>query len=154
MKTPQINFRSHALFLASTLSITLSISLATTLALETRLAAEEAPNFVIFYADDLGWADTSVRMMDDEPRSADNFYQTPSLERLSKQGVRFSNGYSPTPTCTGSRISIQFGKTSARLQYRNVFDVLAKKQRPQGWDDEVSKRIGLDKQGNPIKSRK
>ena len=101
--------------------------------------AATSPNFVIFYVDDLGWADTSVRMMDDEPLSASDFYQTLALERLAQQGMRFSNGYAPTPTCTGSRISIQFGKTSARLQYRNVFDVLAKKQRSrQGWDDEVS----------------
>jgi arylsulfatase A-like enzyme len=100
--------------------------------------AATSPNFVIFYVDDLGWADTSVRMMDDEPLSASDFYQTPSLERLAKQGMRFTGGYAPTPTCTGSRISIQFGKTSARMQYRNVFDVLSKKQRPQGWDDEVS----------------
>ncbi len=100
--------------------------------------AATCPNFVIFYVDDLGWADTSVRMMDDEPLSASDFYQTPALERLAKQGMRFTSGYAPTPTCTGSRISIQFGKTSARLQYRNVFDVLAKKQRPQGWDEEVS----------------
>jgi arylsulfatase A-like enzyme len=100
--------------------------------------AAMSPNFVIFYVDDLGWADTSVRMMDDEPLSASDFYQTPSLERLAKQGMRFTGGYAPTPTCTGSRISIQFGKTSARMQYRNVFDVLSKKQRPQGWDDEVS----------------
>ena len=106
-----------------------------------KTAAEQAvatPNFVIFYVDDLGWADTSVRMMDKEALSSSTFYQTPALERLAKQGVRFSNGYAPTPTCTGSRISIQFGKTSARLQYRNVFDVLSKKQRSQGWDDEVS----------------
>ncbi|TWU40580.1 sulfatase [Novipirellula artificiosorum] len=101
-------------------------------------AAESPPNFVIFYVDDLGWADTSVRMMDDEPLSASDFYQTPALERLAKQGMRFTSGYAPTPTCTGSRISIQFGMTSARLQYRNVFDVLSKKQRPRGWDDEVS----------------
>ena len=100
--------------------------------------AATIPNFVIFYVDDLGWADTSVRMMDDEPTSRSDFYHTPALERLAKQGMRFSNGYAPTPTCTGSRISIQFGMTPARLQYRNVFDVLAKKQRPQGWDDEVS----------------
>lgn len=98
----------------------------------------QSPNFVIFYMDDLGWADTSVRMMDDEPLSASELYQTPALERLAKRGMRFASGYAPTPTCTGSRISIQFGKTSARLQYRNVFDVLSKKQRPQGWDDEVS----------------
>ena len=100
--------------------------------------AERTPNFVIFYVDDLGWADTSVRMMADEPLSASDFYQTPALERLAKRGMRFSSGYAPTPTCTGSRISIQFGMTSARLQYRNVFDVLSKKQRPDGWDDEVS----------------
>ena len=100
--------------------------------------ASDPPNFVIFYVDDLGWADTSVRMMDKEPLSASDFYQTPALEQLAKQGMRFSNGYAPTPTCTASRISIQFGQTPARLQNRNVFDVLAKKQRPQGWDHEIS----------------
>ena len=66
------------------------------LSLAGRTIADEAatsPNFVIFYVDDLGWADTSVRMMDDEPLSASDFYQTPALERLAKQGVRFSNGY-------------------------------------------------------------
>ena len=106
--------------------------------------AATSPNFVIFYVDDrfyvddLGWADTSVRMMDDGPLSASDFYQTPALERIAKQGMRFTCGYAPTPTCTGSRISIQFGMTPARLQYRNVFDVLSKKQRPRGWEDEVS----------------
>lgn len=100
--------------------------------------AATPPSFVIFYVDDLGWADTSVRMMDHEPLSVSDFYQTPALERLAKQGMRFTSGYAPTPTCTGSRISIQFGMTPARLQYRNVFDVLSKKQRPDGWDDEVS----------------
>jgi arylsulfatase A len=100
--------------------------------------AAPSPNFVIVYVDDLGWADTSVRMMADEPLSSIDFYQTPALGRLAKRGMRFSSGYAPTPTCTGSRISIQFGMTSARLQYRNVFDVLSTQQRPQGWDDEVS----------------
>lgn len=98
-----------------------------------------SPNFVIFYMDDLGWADTSVAMMDNEPLSKSDFYQTPALERLARRGMRLSNGYAPTPTCTGSRISIQFGMTPARLQNRNVFDVLAKKQRGKnGWDHEVS----------------
>ena len=122
-------------YIRSAIAVLFCVSLA------GRALADEAatsPNFVIFYVDDLGWADTSVRMMDDEPLSASDFYLTPALERLAKRGMRFSSGYAPTPTCTGSRISIQFGMTSARLQYRNVFDVLAKKQRPQGWDDEVS----------------
>ena len=108
------------------------------LAFTTGLSAAEPPNFIIIYADDLGWADTSVRMMDREPLSANGFYHTPALDRLAKQGMRFTSGYAPTPTCTGSRISIQFGMTPARLQHRNVFDVLAKKQRPHGWDNEIS----------------
>ena len=52
-------------------------------ALASAVQAERTPNFVIFYVDDLGWADSSVRMMDDEPLSASDFYQTPALERRS-----------------------------------------------------------------------
>ena len=87
---------------------------------------KKRPNFVIFYTDDQGWADTSVRMMKDRADSASDFYQTPNLERLAREGMRFSNAYSPSPTCTASRISIQFGKTTARLQQTTVHDVLAK----------------------------
>jgi arylsulfatase A-like enzyme len=100
--------------------------------------AAERPNFIILYADDLGYADTSVQMMDADPSTKHDFIQTPGLERLARMGARFSAAYSPTPTCTGSRLSIQFGKTSARVQYRNVFDVLSHYQRPDGYDDEVT----------------
>jgi arylsulfatase A len=89
------------------------------------LAAAEAPNFVLFYVDDLGWADTSVRMMKDVPGSRSDFHQTPSLEKLAKSGMIFSNAYSPAPTCTPSRISIQYGKTNAQLGYTTVHDVAA-----------------------------
>ena len=89
-------------------------------------ATKRRPNFVIFYTDDQGWADTSVRMMKSRPDSRDDFYRTPHLERLAKEGMRFSNAYSPAPTCTPSRISIQYGKTTARLKQTTVHDVLAK----------------------------
>ena len=58
-------------------------------------AEKNAPNFVIIYMDDLGWADTSVPMMDAEPLSKSDYYQTPHLEKLAAHGVRFSNGYCP-----------------------------------------------------------
>ncbi|MBC8434691.1 MAG: sulfatase-like hydrolase/transferase [Verrucomicrobia bacterium] len=102
------------------------------------LSAAKPPNFVIVYADDLGYADTSVQMMDADPSTKHKFIQTPGLERLAEIGGRFTAGYSPTPTCTGSRMSIQLGKSSAAVQYRNVNDVLAKYQRPEGWDNEVT----------------
>ena len=105
---------------------------------DSLLSAAKSPNFIIIYTDDLGYADTSVQMMDADPSSKHNFIYTPGLERLAKLGTRYNAGYAPTPTCTGSRVSIQFGKSSARMQYRNVFDVLSPIQRPDGYDDEIT----------------
>lgn len=98
---------------------------------------ENRPNFVIVYVDDLGWADTSVRMMNEDPDSASDFNQTPHLEKLAKRGMKFSCAYAPAPTCTPSRKSIQFGKTPARLKYTFVHDVLAL-ERKLRWKDESS----------------
>lgn len=99
--------------------------------------AVERPNFIIIYVDDLGWADTSVVMMDSDPSSVSDFHQTPNLEKLAERGMRFSCAYAPAPTCTPSRKSIQFGKTPARLQYTFVHDVLAL-ERELKWQDETS----------------
>jgi len=99
--------------------------------------AAERPNFIIIYVDDLGWADTSVKMMDSDSDSASDFHQTPHLERLASRGMKFSCAYAPAPTCTPSRKSIQFGKTPGRLKYTFVHDVLAL-QRKLKWSDEVS----------------
>jgi len=99
--------------------------------------AADRPNFIVVYVDDLGWADTSVRMMNSDPESASDFHQTPHLERLAERGMKFSNAYAPSPTCTPSRKSIQFGKTPGRLGYTFVHDVLAL-QRKLEWKDETS----------------
>ena len=47
--------------------------------------AVEAPNFVIIYADDLGYTQTSVPMMKDRPELAHALHQTPSLEKTGIQ---------------------------------------------------------------------
>ena len=99
--------------------------------------AIDRPNFIVVYVDDLGWADTSVRMMNSDPESASDFHQTPHLERLANRGMKFSSAYAPAPTCTPSRKSIQFGKTPGRLGYTFVHDVLAL-QRELEWKDETS----------------
>lgn len=119
------------------------IALWATLSIHPEIKASESvsrrvPNVVLILADDLGYADTSVQMMDADPSTKHDFIQPPGLERLAKMGARFTTAYSPTPTCTGSRLSIQMGKSSARLQYRNVFDVLSHYQRPKGYDNEVT----------------
>ena len=75
----------------------------------------KAPNFILIYADDLGYADTSVQMMDAEPSTKNAFIQTPGIERLAQIGSRFTAAYSPSPTCTASRISIQMASRPPRF---------------------------------------
>jgi len=83
------------------------------------------PNIIIFFTDDQGWADTSVRMMKDRPDSRSQFFRTPALEMMANEGMVFSNAYAAAPTCTPSRAGIQFGKTPARLRQTVVHDRLA-----------------------------
>jgi arylsulfatase A-like enzyme len=78
------------------------------------------PNFVFVLADDQGWNGTSVQMMDGEPLSKSDYMETPNLERLAREGARFSQAYSAAPVCAPSRYGIQFGKTPARLSLIRV----------------------------------
>lgn len=87
--------------------------------------ADEKPNIVLVFSDDQGWADTSVQMMANAPESKSDFYQTPALERMARDGMAFSDAYACAPTCTPSRAGIQFGKTPCRLRQTVVHDTLA-----------------------------
>lgn len=95
------------------------------------------PNIILVLADDVGWTDTSVRMLAARADSRSDFYRTPALARLAQEGMVFSNAYAASPVCTPSRASLQFGKTPARLRQTVVHDVLARRR---GIDckDEVS----------------
>ncbi len=73
------------------------------------------PNIVFILADDMGWTGTSVQIDDRVPESMSDYYQTPHLERLAKQGIRFSQAYSPGAQCTPTRAAILTGRTPAAL---------------------------------------
>lgn len=79
-----------------------------------------SPNFILILADDQGWNGTSVKMMQDEPGSKSDYFETPNLELLAEKGIRFSDAYASAPVCAPSRYSIQFGKTPARLSLIRV----------------------------------
>ena len=99
------------------------------LLLTVSLVAEKAPNFILIYADDLGYTQTSVAMMKERPETAHALHQTPKLDQLAAKGMRFSNAYAPSPVCTSSRASIQHGKTTARVGCISLHDVVAAKKK-------------------------
>jgi arylsulfatase A-like enzyme len=91
-------------------------------------AKPTAPNFVVIYIDDLGWAQTSVPMIEGDPMTRSDYFQTPSLERLAAGGRVLSACYSPAPLCAPSRNSLLHGMTPARMRLTTLSAVEVKKE--------------------------
>lgn len=89
-----------------------------------RSDAADTPNIILILTDDQGWTGTSVQMDRSRRDSASDLYRTPHLEKFASQGMRFSNGYAPAPNCSPTRMSIQTGKTAARLGASDIIDVV------------------------------
>jgi arylsulfatase A-like enzyme len=68
--------------------------------------AAEPPNIIFILADDLGWHQLGCYGSD--------YYETPVLDRLATEGMRFTNAYAAAPVCSPTRGSIMTGKYPAR----------------------------------------
>ncbi len=68
---------------------------------------DDKPNIIIFLVDDLGWMDVAY--------NGSKFYETPNIDRLAKEGVRFNQAYATCHVCSPSRASLLTGKYPARL---------------------------------------
>ncbi len=71
------------------------------------MKAQSLPNIVIVYADDLGYGDLSCY-------NEDAAYQTPRLDRLAKEGIRFTDAHSPSTICSPSRYGLLSGQQVCR----------------------------------------
>lgn len=65
------------------------------------------PNILFILLDDMGWKDLSCY--------GSEFYETPRIDALAREGVRFENAYAACPVCSPSRASIMTGKYPARV---------------------------------------
>ncbi|MEM7387651.1 MAG: sulfatase-like hydrolase/transferase, partial [Verrucomicrobiota bacterium] len=66
-------------------------------------SAADQPNILILYADDLGFGDLSIQ-------NPDSKIPTPNLDRLAKEGMRFTDGHSSSGICTPSRFALLTGR--------------------------------------------
>ncbi|MCL5742568.1 MAG: sulfatase [Acidobacteria bacterium] len=75
-------------------------------------AAHRKPNFIVLFADDLGYGDLGCY--------GSQTIRTPNLDRMAGQGVRFTNFYAGAPFCSPSRASMLTGRYPVRAGVPNV----------------------------------
>ncbi|MHC4574368.1 MAG: sulfatase-like hydrolase/transferase, partial [Planctomycetota bacterium] len=76
-------------------------------------SATDKPNIVLILVDDLGWRDVSYEV--GYGYGGSSYYETPNIEKLAGQGMRFTDGYAACPVCSPTRASIMTGKYPARI---------------------------------------
>lgn len=71
------------------------------------------PNIILLFIDDWAWNGTPVPMADGEDNSRMPVLQMPNVERLAREGMKFTNAYA-SPQCSPSRVCVQTGQSSPR----------------------------------------
>ncbi|PWD98435.1 sulfatase [Marinilabilia rubra] len=77
-------------------------------ATEKQQAKPEKPNVLFFLVDDMGWMDAGYQ--------GSEFYETPNIDQLATEGMRFTDAYATHPRCVPSRYSLITGRYPAREQ--------------------------------------
>lgn len=94
-------------FLAMTAASTLMATGGANLLSRATAKSRRRLNVLFILVDDMGWGDLSIYGRPD--------FDTPNLDRLAQQGVRFTNAYAAQTVCTPTRIAFYTGRYPARL---------------------------------------
>jgi uncharacterized sulfatase len=70
-------------------------------------ATRKKPNIVFVLIDDMGWPDVACY--------GSKFHETPNIDRLASQGMKFNDAYAACPVCSPTRASIMAGQYPARI---------------------------------------
>ncbi len=82
--------------------------------------AQQKPNVIILFADDMGYGDLGI--------NGHPTIQTPNLDQMGMEGIRFTNFYSTSPACTASR----YGLLTGRYPDRSGFSWVLNPNSPRG----------------------
>ncbi len=69
--------------------------------------AQKKLNFIIILVDDLGWTDLAC--------FGSKYYQTPNLDRLASEGMKFTDAYAACAVCSPTRAAVMTGRYPARV---------------------------------------
>ncbi|MHC4533017.1 MAG: sulfatase [Planctomycetota bacterium] len=68
---------------------------------------DKKPNIVFILVDDLGWIDTGCY--------GSKYYETPNIDKLAAEGMRFTDAYAACAVCSPTRAAVMTGRYPARL---------------------------------------
>ncbi len=100
-------------------SLTLISVVLLSLGVAVRAADIRPPNVIFFLIDDWGWTDAAC--------FGSKLYETPNIDRLAAEGMKFTNGYAACTVCSPTRAAVMTGKYPARL---HLTDWIAGHNRP------------------------
>lgn len=105
------------------------------LPVESNETNKSGMNIVLFLIDDLGWMDLGCQGSD--------YYKTPHIDKLAREGARFTNAYAACAVCSPTRAAILTGKYPARLLLTDWL--------PSGrWNPKAKLREGRRIRGLPV----
>jgi len=84
-----------------------AISCALMSALPSASGTPTKPNVIFILADDLGWAELGCY--------GNTFNETPNIDALAREGLRFTDAYAAAPVCSPFRVSLMTGQWPARV---------------------------------------
>lgn len=93
------------------------------LALPRRAAAQRKPNVVLFLIDDLGWKDLNCY--------GGEYFETPVIDQLAREGMRFTQAYANCPVCSPSRAALMTGKNQARVGFTGHITAIGRHRWPE-----------------------
>jgi arylsulfatase A-like enzyme len=88
--------------------------------------SDRAPNIILILTDDHGWTSVSYRSDPKLPGSKSDYVETPHMARAARNGMRFTDAYSPSAQCSPTRHGILFGQNAARHIYGKDLDWINK----------------------------
>jgi arylsulfatase A-like enzyme len=103
--TPGLNPPSRRLFLETALGVLAGLGIAGRAGAQANRG--RLPNVILLLVDDWGWTDLGAY--------GSTFYQTPHLDKIAKEGVRFTNAYASCPVCSPTRAAVMTGKVPPRV---------------------------------------
>ena len=100
------------------------------------------PNFVVILADDLGWSDIGCY--------GNSFTETPNLDQLQRDGMKFTDAYSTAPVCSPARASLLTGRHPVSV---NITDWIPGLQYVNGLKPDIKLKVPDFNQQLPLEEK-